>query len=1138
MTGLPRNQELPLDQEARDRALDPRESFHLEAPAGSGKTSVLLARFLTLLARVDAPEELLALTFTRKAAGELRARIMQLLGPGAEPRPDASPMDRKLADLAQEVFRHFSRQRVPLQEVLTPERLPVMTFHGFCARLLPLAPQESGVPLEFRLVEEEEAEWLKQEALEEMRRQLAARPADDPVRRAMVNRLVRLNNSWWRLAQELRDLLDRRDTLGDFLTLARESRDLEAYSALMTHRLATVLSPDLAFLSRELANSPLGQVWPALREGLRQKAHPLAESLPPDPPQDTLADLIHWQALARLLLTQKREVYKKFSPQKGFPSGFAEILGALSPEFFTRLAGYRDLPPELLYTEEVAALHDLILLLWEAMAVYGDLCRRKSVLDFIDLEMATLKLLAAESPSELLLRLDWRLKHLLVDEFQDTSENQKILLCRLLSGWEAGTGRTLTVVGDPKQSIYGWRKAKLSLFLESRHGLRCESGVIFPLQPLYLTTNFRATRTLITWVNEVFGRTVMKFDQGPDRLVFQAASPSPEAEAGQSPHLALFVDRDSSAARLAEARWLARRLLQALTERARKDETIGVLLFARTHLKVYREALQQAGLSVRVREGLKLADSPAVQHLHNLVKALVRPHDDVAWAALLAGPWGPQPMAVIVRAAQAPGVLWHEKLGALSKEHACPPELTHLIEALREAREQTGRRSLHEILQDFLNRVDAWAGIAGREGAAGVANARAYLDLLAAAESGIPETTFLKADFHLEAAYQPPDPRAQDSPVELLTVHSAKGLEFDWVFLPYLDWQPLKMGGNLPPPFILEEIPGTSSYGLALAPPYWQPTPSLLYLSLRNLRDFRVLAEARRLFYVAATRARKRLLLSGVAGRGDSGQPLPPPHSPLAWLWQHYRPESRLCQGLRTLADPELHLELWQDLPEVEKQEAKPLEIPPSLGFTAEATPYVLVFPSQLAQEGEAGADSEAMSAERDSVSEDRYARLRGEVIHALLETASDGLPLPKAEGVAAALRQGGMARDAAAQAAAEILAEVEACLADPFLAPLLSPDLQAKSEWLVEDTPGAGFIRRGRIDRFVHDGERWWLVDYKTSRPEKGQDWEAFMADEVRKYRPQLIAYRDMAAKAKGLAPEAINAVLYFTVCQRAWIL
>jgi ATP-dependent exoDNAse (exonuclease V) beta subunit len=145
----------PADQAIRDQALGPGESFHLEAPAGSGKTSVLLARFLTLLARVDAPEEMLALTFTRKAAGELRARVMALLWERQDPGPDASPLELRLRELAAAVFRRHGDEA---QLKLTPERLPIMTFHGFGAQLLKLAPQEAGVPLEFKLLEEDEAQ--------------------------------------------------------------------------------------------------------------------------------------------------------------------------------------------------------------------------------------------------------------------------------------------------------------------------------------------------------------------------------------------------------------------------------------------------------------------------------------------------------------------------------------------------------------------------------------------------------------------------------------------------------------------------------------------------------------------------------------------------------------------------------------------------------------------------------------------------------------------------------------------------------------------------------------------------------------------------------------------------------------------
>jgi ATP-dependent exoDNAse (exonuclease V) beta subunit len=151
------------------------------------------------------------------------------------------------------------------------------------------------------------------------------------------------------------------------------------------------------------------------------------------------------------------------------------------------------------------------------------------------------------------------------------------------------------------------------------------------------------------------------------------------------------------------------------------------------------------------------------------------------------------------------------------------------------------------------------------------------------------------------------------------------------------------------------------------------------------------------------------------------------------------------------------------------------------------------------------------------------------------METVSKGGALPPPPAVAAALRQGGVAPEAAARLAPEILAEVAACRRDPFLAGLLataSPPV--RSEWLLEDHAGPGRIRRGQIDLLAFDGASWWLLDYKTSRPEKGEDWEEFIRQETEKYRPQLLAYQQMATRIKGLTPEAIRLALYFTGCQR----
>ncbi len=1119
----------PVDQEIRDRALDPAGAFHLEAPAGSGKTTVLLDRFLTLLGLVDSPDEVLALTFTRKAAGELKTRVMELFEIRAEPGPDAPLHQLRCYELAQRAFRrHIDRTGA----VGLLERLRIMTFHSFCSMLLRLAPQEAGVPLEFRLLEGAEDDWLKLEAVEELRRVLSARPPDDPVRQALVRRLVRLNNNWPRLARELRELLSRRDSLGEFLQLVRASQSPAAYEDLLAHRLQILIGRDLEQLRGDFAATPLGGDWPHFWEDLERSGAPLAEKLPPLLPGVALDDLEAWQHIAEALLTQKGEPRKSFTPKYGFSQNFKDtrwpdLIRGLSAPLARQVHEFTKLTPIAAFPGEVAAVQDLVILVAQALEVYRKLCAQNQALDFIALEESALKLLQPENPQELLLNLDCRLRHILVDEFQDTSLNQMTLLCRLLEGWEAGAGRSLVVVGDPKQSIYGWRQAKLRLFLESRRGLPCESGSVFPLESLILSTNFRATRRLIAWVNQVFGDTVIT--AGEAEVEFHAAAAGPEAREGEDPQLALFAGAQDLDPRAAEARWLAGAVALARQDLG-KSEKIGILLFARTHLPIYLQAFQAVGEPVRLKEGLKLTESPVVQHLHNLAQALVRPQDELAWAALLRGPWARLSLYLLSRVAAKPGNLWPEKLGRFALDPDCPPGWRAPLEALLAAQEQVGRRPLEEVLWRWLDEARAWPAIAAWQGPAGVANARTYLDLLAGAEAAGPEATFFKADFSLGEVYQPADPRAQDSPVEMLTVHGAKGLEFDTVFLPGLDWQPLQKEGKLPPPFVMEEIPGTSLNALALARPYAHARHGSLYQALRQVKKRRILAEARRVFYVAATRARRRLFLSATLKQDGKGNWKPPADSPLGWLWEHYEPGGLIPGVSLTWAEPVLQVELLEEVPAPAEKPLPAVQLPAPWEFQPESAPYELQYPSQLTDWGDAG---EGMGAGGGG----DLPLLRGEMVHRLLEGLSQGGALPPPAGVAAALREKGLNPDVAQSLAADILAEAAACRDDPFLARLLSPSLpQAASEWLLEDRLAPGLIRRGKLDRLVFDGRDWWILDYKTSRPADGAGWDEFMHQEAEKYRPQLLAYRGMAARAKGLPdPQAIRLALYFTARRQA---
>jgi ATP-dependent helicase/nuclease subunit A len=1120
----------PQDQEARERALDPKESFHLEAPAGSGKTAVLLARFLTLLGQVsDSPREILTLTFTRKATGEFRARAMKYFRGPEDPGAPLPPYEQQLYDLAGQAYHHLDRKNLAQAYLSVPERLPVNTFHGFCAQLLKTAPHEAGVPLDFQLPESDrEEEWQKQEALEELRRRLNASPGTDPVRQALVRRLVRLNNNWQRVARELRDLLSRRDTLKDFLTLAQGSVKEEDYAALMEKRLSQALTHILKPLAASLSGTELGRRWPQFLQALQENGTPAGPILPAQPPGATVSDLNTWQSLAEVLLTKAGGLRKRW-PAALTASDWPDALAELSFDFLARLKDCRTLPVELFAAQEVDAVQDLILLLSAAWGVYDDFCRQRRVLDFIAVEEAALRLLNVENPGDLLLRLDWRLRHVLVDEFQDTSDNQKELLCRLLSGWTAGDGRTLTVVGDPKQSIYGWRQARLHLFLESRLGLTCEEGRTWALTPLSLTTNFRATPALITWVNRVFGGTVMADPQISGGLKFEKAYPGPSAEGGDAPGLALFAHEDNYEARRREALWLADRITATLPHLP-AGESLAILLFARTHLATYLAALQEAGLVPRVREGLKLTDSRVVEHLHNLARALVRPQDDVAWAATLAGPWTEPDLTVLAGCAQTNGEVWPEKIQAYAARPSTPAALGDLAQLLLAARERVGREPLAETLERFLNDVAAWPKIAAWEGALGVACARAYLNLLADSEEGLPETTFLKADFALEGAYQPPDPRAADSPVEVLTVHGAKGLEFHTVFLPFMDWEPLKMEGNLPPPFLLEEIPGAGAHVLGLAPPAWQKGSDSSYRLVKDLKKERLLAEARRVFYVAVTRAQAQLFLSGVLPTRQGAWAPPKKDSPLLWLWQHYRP-GNLTPGPMFWDDPPFKVEAFPDTDPARRAQPQLRSLPQPWGFAPEPPPYRLSFPSEAAdKQAETFPAPEGTGGDGDNLA----ARARGVVTHLLLQSQVRGDRLPGEPGVAAALVGLGLPRKTAQGLAPAILKEVDDCLQDPLLKNLLSP-ASAVSEWGLEDQPAPGIIRRGRLDLLAFDGSNWWLVDFKSSRPPSGVSWEDFLAREQEKYRPQLLAYQEMTARVKGLSsPENIRLALYFTACRK----
>jgi ATP-dependent exoDNAse (exonuclease V) beta subunit len=272
--------------------------------------------------------------------------------------------------------------------------------------------------------------------------------------------------------------------------------------------------------------------------------------------------------------------------------------------------------------------------------------------------------------------------------------------------------------------------------------------------------------------------------------------------------------------------------------------------------------------------------------------------------------------------------------------------------------------------------------------------------------------------------------------------------------------------------------------------------------------------------------------MSGVARLDKQGNWQSSGDSPLTWLKEHYRLDLPAAGFPVSWPDPEMDVELITEVQSLAGETAPLWELPEAWDFSPEAAPFEVSFPSALA----ASPQETATRPEREAATDGDAARLRGVIMHRAFQTLARGNPPPDAVSLAAALRQEGLTRSVAAALAAEIAAELAACQTDPFLTALLAPDMPwAASEWLLEDQPQPGAIRRGVIDLVAFNGQDWWLLDFKTSRPAPGEDWEAFITQETEKYRPQLLAYREMAGKAKGIEPpETIRLGIYFTACRQ----
>jgi ATP-dependent exoDNAse (exonuclease V) beta subunit len=777
--------------------------------------------------------------------------------------------------------------------------------------------------------------------------------------------------------------------------------------------------------------------------------------------------------------------------------------------------------------------------------------------DFAEIaDGALLALGEADAPTDLMLALDYRIQHILVDEFQDTSITQYRLMESLTAGWQPGDGRTLFLVGDPMQSIYRFREAEVGLFLRARR----EGIGAVRLHPLALRANFRSQAGIVDWVNRSFARILPREEDYAAGAVSYTSSTAVHPALAEAVRVHAFFDDegDAEAVRVVD-----------LVRAALADGEVAILVRGRNHLARIVPALKRAGIRYSAIEIDTLDRRQPVQDLLSLARAVSHADDRPAWLAVLRAPWcgltladlhalcGPAPDAAAPPAAPNP----RPQLELFSSQDAAPPSAAPgkpkypdertLWELMRDeprlARLSSDGRARLERARGVLDRAlaarardtlrarveSAWLALGGPavvEDETDLEDIERFLDYLGEREQAGEIADRAAFEAGIAKLHAAPDLRS-DGSVQIMTVHKAKGLEFDTVIVPGLGKAPPKRDPSL---LLWTEratrdgaAPAVSS--LLLAPIKEAGTENdAIYSYLVGLDRERESYEDARVLYVAATRAKKRVhLLGSVKGfernsGGEASDPKPLQRSLLEKLWPAVRDD--FAQA--ALA-------------------AEPARARAAGGEAIDQ--HLRRLPADWRLPRLDVSLSRSQAAERDGARDaiefswaGETARRIGSVVHRWLQRiAADEMrnwDRARLEAMRAQFRRQlaarGVAEEELDRAATRVLAALGNATADARGRWLLGPQRGSRNEYRLTGVID-GERRDVIVDRtFVDATGRRWIVDYKTSSHE-GADVEDFLDRERERYSAQLTLY------AKILSPAARPRLgLYFPLVSgwREW--
>lgn len=854
------------DYLTRQAAIDPARSFIVQAPAGSGKTELLTQRYLVLLTHVQHnPEEIIAITFTRKAAAEMQARIINALQLAAANHIPGTEHEKYTIELAQNVLQRDKKENWHL--INNPQRLRIQTIDSLCLQLVKQMPilSQFGTPPNIT----DNARPLYVQAVREVIASLEDKESWSP---ALEQLLLHLDNQQQKLEDLLVDLLARRDQWLPHLIYTDHNQLIIALEEALQRIIIESLEKLQFTFPEHLINE-----WLTIS---RFAANNLKSHLPDSAiiyclelnnlPSCGLSTRQEWLGLSHLLLTKEQEWRKKFTINEGFPPAtqaknkeekayyedfkkrilqLVELLKGI-PNLLEVFRDFISAPPHLYVDSQKNIIIALLTILPVLVAQLRIVFAQHATVDYNEITMRALQALGeAEHPTDLALTLDYKIQHILMDEFQDTSISQFRLLEKLTAGWQPQDGRTLFLVGDPMQSIYRFRKAEVGLFLRAQQqGI---GNVI--LESLQLTANFRANANLVNWTNQLFSNLFpAQSDIGCGAISFSYSIPTKPA----IDHAYIEIHLFNNAHRRHEGSSIVDIINKTWSQNP--DFSIAILVRSRQHLIDIIPALQFAKIPYRAIEIELLSQHSVIQDLLALTKALLHLGDRTAWLAILRAPWCGLTLAdmhAIVNNDFAQSI-WeqiNQNNNLISVDGK--QRLQKLIATLKQSLAERRRKPLSEWIESTWLQLGGPACLNTEND---LANADMYFKLLENIANGDDINDFSLLENQLNSLTATAS--NSDTKLEIMTIHKAKGLEFDSVILPGLDrnirqddkpllaWmeRPSKFGEN---DLIMAPLKSVSD------------DQDLIYNFIRREENKKSLYETQRLLYVAVTRAKYQLNL-------------------------------------------------------------------------------------------------------------------------------------------------------------------------------------------------------------------------------------------------------------------------------------